>query len=96
MKALKGKTLNHTITSRVIDLHNQGYTDDFLPVNNYTLLCLQNSVNFGFDDLHIKVIDQGFDQLTKSYKYIHTIETSHGEKGLLITDFICTAPFMVN
>jgi hypothetical protein len=96
MKAIKSKKLNHALTSRVIDLHNQGYTDDFLPSQDQTFVCLQNSENFTADDLSIKVIDQGFDQLTKTYKYIHTIETSNGSKGLLITDFICTTPFFAN
>jgi hypothetical protein len=96
MKAVKTKKLNPTITSRVIDLHGKGYTDDFLPANDHTILCVQNSENFAVTDLYIKVIDQGFDQLTKSYKYIHTIETLNGDKGLLIADFICTAPFYAN
>jgi hypothetical protein len=96
MKALKSKKLNHTITSRVIDLHGQGYTNDFLPIKDETFVCLQNSENFAIADLYIKVIDQGFDQLTKTYKYIHTIETETGAKGLLVADFICTTPFSVN
>jgi hypothetical protein len=96
MKAIKGKKLNHTITARVIDLHGKGYTDDFLPAKDQTLMCIQNSENFAMADLHIKVIDQGFDQLTNTYKYIHTIETVNGDKGLLIADFICTTPFFAN
>ncbi|WP_454801735.1 hypothetical protein [Mucilaginibacter phyllosphaerae] len=96
MNALKTKKLNHDITSRVIDLHGQGYTDDFLPTDDRHFLCLQNSENFDIKDININVIDQGFDQLTNSYKYIHTIETAHGSKGLLIIDFICTSPFFIN
>jgi hypothetical protein len=96
MNALKTKKLNHVITSRVIDLHGQGYTDDFLPTDNHHFLCLQNSENFDIANLQINVIDQGFDQLTNTYKYIHTIETDNGSKGLLITDFICKPPLLVN
>jgi len=96
MKTIKSKKLNRTITSRVIDLHGKGYTDDFLPTNEHTFLHIQNSENFTMADLSIKVIDQGFDQLTNSYKYIHTIETVNGDKGLLIADFICTTPFSAN
>ncbi len=79
--------LNNALTSRVIDLHNQGYTDDFLSVKD-DFFCLQNSENFSLADLNIQVIDQGFDQFTKTYKYIHTIETSNGKKGLLIADLM--------
>jgi len=96
MKTLKSKKLNHAITSRVIDLHSQGYTDDFLAAKDHTFHCLQNSEDFLITDLYIKVVDQGFDQLTKTYKYIHTIETINGSKGLLIADFICTAPLFAN
>jgi hypothetical protein len=96
MKTIKYKKLNRTITSRVIDLHGKGYTDDFLPAKDQTFLHIQNSENFTMADLNIKVIDQGFDQLTNSYKYIHTIETVNGDKGLLIADFICTVPFFAN
>lgn len=96
MKAIKCKKLNHVITSRVIDLHDKGYTDDFLPAKDQTFLHIQNSEKFTMADLNIKVIDQGFDQLTKSYKYIHTIETVNGDKGLLMADFICTTSFFAN
>ncbi len=96
MKNIRSKKLNSTITARVIDLHSQGYIDDFLPTPDKTFMCLQNSENYAITDLSIKVIDQGFDQLTKSYKYIHTIETINGDKGLLVADFICTIPFLAN
>ncbi|GGH21911.1 hypothetical protein [Mucilaginibacter phyllosphaerae] len=96
MKALRTKKLNHAITARVIALHGQGYTDDFLPAKDQTFMCLQNSENFALPDLQIQMIGQGFDQLTNTYKYIHTIETITGSKGLLISDFICTQPFAVN
>jgi hypothetical protein len=89
MKSNKLK-LNNTLTNRVIDLHDQGYTDDFLSVKNERFVCLQNSEDFSLADLNIKVIDQGFDQFSQTYKYIHTIETVNGSKGLLVADLIFT------
>lgn len=85
MKSQKPK-LSNALTNRVIDLHNQGYTDDFLPIKEQKVKCIQNSEDFSFDDLNIQVIDQCFDQLSNSYKYIHTIETINGNKGLLFAD----------
>ncbi|WP_162996334.1 hypothetical protein [Mucilaginibacter celer] len=90
MKSLKTfKKMNRTLTKWVIDLHGKGYTDDFLQVNNQRLRCIQNSEDFPITDLNIKVIDQGFDQLTQTYKYIHTIETMDGGKGLLVVEDVC-------
>lgn len=82
------KRLSDALTNRVIDLHDQGYTDDFLSIEDERFLCLQNSEDFSLADLNIKVIDEGFDQLSNTYKYIHTIETTNGEKGLLVTDMV--------
>ncbi|WP_146203132.1 hypothetical protein [Mucilaginibacter oryzae] len=81
--------MNRTLTKWVIDLHGKGYTDDFLQLNSQRLRCLQNSEDFPITDLDIKVIHQGFDQLTKTYKYIHTIETMDGAKGLLVVEDVC-------
>ncbi|PWK77154.1 hypothetical protein LX99_02964 [Mucilaginibacter oryzae] len=90
MKSLKTcKKMNRTLTKWVIDLHGKGYTDDFLQLNSQRLRCLQNSEDFPITDLDIKVIHQGFDQLTKTYKYIHTIETMDGAKGLLVVEDVC-------
>jgi hypothetical protein len=90
------RLLNNDLTIRVIDLHDQGFTNDFLPTENKHFLCLQDSVDFSIDDIVIKVIDEGYDQLTNSYKYIHTIETVNGSKGLLVADRICTGSSLVN
>ncbi|TFF33754.1 hypothetical protein [Mucilaginibacter psychrotolerans] len=91
MKILKNsaRKLNNAITNRVIALHDQGYTHDFLPMQNQHFLCLQDSVDFDIADLNIKLIGEGFDHLTKTNKYIHTIETINGSKGLLVSDVNC-------
>jgi len=90
------RKLSNTLTKRVIDLHDKGYTHDFLPAPDQHFLCLQDSQNFAMADLHIKVIADGFDQLTKTHKYIHTIETINGSKGLLVVDFICGSEMLAN
>ncbi|RWY46042.1 hypothetical protein [Mucilaginibacter gilvus] len=91
MNSLKNnaRKLNNALTRRVIDLHDKGYTHDFLPMDGQHFLCLQDSVDFSVEDLNIQVIDHGFDQLSKTYKYIHTIETINGSKGLLVSDVNC-------
>ena len=82
------KLLNNALTSMVINLHDQGYTDDFLATKDEQLFCIQDCENYSLADLNIRVIDQGFDQFSNSYKYIHTIETCNGSKGLLFTDLV--------
>ncbi len=80
------KLLNNALTSMVMNLHDQGYTNDFLPVKDEQFFCIQDCESYSMADLNIRAIDQGFDQLTNSYKYIHTIETCNGSKGLLFAD----------
>ena len=98
MNTLKNnaRKLNNALTMSVIDLHDQGYTHDFLPMQNHHFLCLQDSVDFDIADLNIKVMAQGFDQLTKTYKYIHAIETINGSKGLLVSDVNCCDGILAN
>ncbi|WP_175404064.1 hypothetical protein [Mucilaginibacter sp. PPCGB 2223] len=72
----------------MIRLHQIGYTDDFLAVNRDKLQCVQSGENFAISDLHVKLIDCGYDLLTRTYQYIHTIDTQVGYRGLLITNGI--------
>ena len=92
MKQLSAKKLNHTLTKRVISLHQEGYTDDFLPVNAEKLRCLQNGESFAIRDLQVNLIDCDYDRLTHTYQYIHTIDTEVGQRGLLVTNGIFTLP----
>lgn len=84
------KKMNSRITRRVIELHERGYSMDFQSLSKHYYLCLQNSYGFVIDDLVIVVIDQIFDQLSSTFKYIHTVETTSGDKGVLLSDTICT------
>jgi len=83
------RIINRAITRRVIDLHSQGYDSDFC-LKNRCLLCMQNEVIFHPNDVDIKVIDQVYDQLSQCFKYIHTIDTCNGEKGVMVIDQIFT------
>jgi len=91
MNTLKNsaRKLNNAITNRVIALHDQGYTHDFMPMQNQHFLCLQDEVDFDIADLNIKLVDHAFDHVTKTYKFIHIIETINGSKGLLVSDMDC-------
>lgn len=83
------RVINRAITSQVINLHKQGYDKDFCLQNKH-LLCMQNGVVFHVKDVYIKVIDQAYDQLNHHFKYIHTIDTCNGEKGVMVIDQIFT------
>jgi len=90
------KKLNGKITKRVIELHEKGYCMDFQSISQHYYLCLQDSFGFAIDDLVIVVIDQIFDRFSKTYKYIHTVETTNGYKGVLLSDNICTTAWNQN
>lgn len=82
------RKLNYSLTRRVIELHRKGYDYDFLLLADQQLLCLQNNSNFKVADVSISVIDQGYDQLSRTFKYVHTIDTGNGERGVLIAEGI--------
>ncbi len=88
------RKLNFLLTRRVIELHGQGYDHDFLVAGGRHLICLQNNRNFNVEDVNIKVVDQGYDQLSRSFKYVHTIDTGNGERGVLIAEGIFTNPLV--
>ena len=88
MKRQPLKKLNQGLTNWVIRLHQKGYTDDFLPLNGAEVQCVQNGENFAIKDLRINLIDCSNDLLTRTYQYIHTIDTQVGYRGLLITNGI--------
>ncbi|WP_316829827.1 hypothetical protein [Pedobacter aquatilis] len=82
-KAIKRK-LNSEITNWVIILHERGYINDFHSLNHEKLQCAQNGECFPILELNIHLIDCSYDILNQNYKYIHTIETQAGYRGLLI------------
>jgi hypothetical protein len=88
MKQSPLKKMNSALTNFVISLYQIGYTDDFLPLNGREIQCLQSGESFAIKDLRVNLVDCNNDRLTRSYQYIHTIDTGIGYRGLLITNGI--------
>lgn len=86
------RKLNSLMTKRVIELQAKGFDFDFILLSNNYLMCLQNNYTFSFQSFSIMLVDQVYDDLCESYKYIHAIETSSGERGVLLTDDIIYLP----
>ena len=82
--------LNISLTKRLIELHAKGYHFDYLILCNGQLLCIQNNQAIPVGAAHINVVDQVYDRLSRSFKYVHTIDTGNGEMGVMITEEICT------
>jgi hypothetical protein len=84
------RKLNSSLTNKVIELHNTGYDHDFQLQGQQQILCLQDNRLFNFDNVLIRLIDQGYDNLSHSFKYLHTIDTGCGQKGILMAGKIAT------
>jgi hypothetical protein len=85
------RKVNCLLTKKVIELHSLGYEFDFRLLNKQEVICLQDDRKYHSSNTQVKVIDQVFDFLSHSYKYIHTVDTGCGTKGLLIIEgiYIC-------
>lgn len=84
------RKLNSLMTKRVIELQGKGFDYDFILLSNNCLMCLQSSTTFSFQSFFVMLVDQVYDNLSESYKYIHAIETVSGERGVLLTENIIT------
>lgn len=80
--------MNCSITEKVIELHDKGYDCDFLLIDNKILLCMQTNKKFPVKDVMVNAVRKAYDNFSHSYKHIHTIETTSGEKGVLLADSI--------
>jgi len=76
---------------RIIQLHQTGYAYDFHLVFPNKLVCLQESLSFRLKDVNICVLDQLFDGDCGEYKYIHTVDTGCGYRGLMLSSEIITS-----
>jgi len=84
---IKGKLeMNGSITEKVIELHDKGYDCDFLLLDNKILVCMQTNRSFPVQDVQVNAVKRAYDNFSHSYKHIHTIETTSGERGVLLTD----------
>lgn len=77
--------INDQITQNVIALQAKGFDLDFQILGGKELICIQNNVIFEMGQLEIKVVDQGYDELSRSSKYIHSVETFQGLRGILLS-----------
>jgi hypothetical protein len=82
------RKFNSSMTKRVIELQAKGFDCDFILLSNNYLMCLQNSDIFAFQSYSVMLVDQVYDNLSESYKYIHAIETFSGERGVLLAENI--------
>lgn len=80
--------MNGSMTEKVIELHDKGYDCDFLLIDNTNLICMQTNRTFPVKDVMVNAVKKAYDNFSHSYKHIHTIETSSGERGVLLADYI--------
>jgi hypothetical protein len=81
-------SIRNMLIRRVAELHGKGYNNDFCLTFNKQLLCLQDDVQYVRNSSSIKLIDQVYDKLSRQFKYIHTVETDTGQKGILMLNHI--------
>ena len=88
---LKNKVMtNAFLTKKIIALHEHGYEQDFRFAGDNLLVCIQTDKYYDMAGVAFRLEDQQYDCLSHSFKYLHTIETCSGEKGILLTDSILT------
>lgn len=81
---------NAFLTKKIIALHELGYVQDFQFAGDDLLVCIQTDKYYDLASVTLRLEDQQYDHLSYSFKYLHIIETSSGEKGILLTDGILT------
>jgi hypothetical protein len=81
---------NAFLTKKIIALHQLGYEQDFQFAGDDLLQCIQTDRYYDMAGVVLRLVDQQYDYLSHSFKYLHTIETGNGEKGILLTDEILT------
>ncbi|MBD1365413.1 hypothetical protein IDJ77_16485 [Mucilaginibacter sp. ZT4R22] len=80
-----GKIINCLLTRTIIKLHENGFSEDFTEEEGiYT--CIQCNMQFSSSYIQINICDLVFDDFSGRYKYIYTIESYSGLKGVLIAD----------
>jgi len=79
---------NGRIARRVMELHTRGFDNDFFERGENTLVSMQSLHETMSGQAEVRLVDQCPKLPGNSFVYLHTVETSDGEKGLLITDRI--------
>jgi hypothetical protein len=81
---IRMRMVNSELTKLIISCHEQGYTEDFFIDTHSRRVRNQASPEVDYHWFTITVVNQCYDSLTQGYKYIHTVETLCGIKGLLV------------
>jgi hypothetical protein len=76
--------INDDLTRRVTELHSLGYDHDFVLFADSTLLCLQSNVLYLRQAALIRLVDQVYDCICRQFRYVYTVESETGEKGILV------------
>lgn len=82
----KNKNVNNRLTQTIIKCHEAGYTEDFFYNGPSTGIIDHNWPQEIHETFTAAVIDMGFDSLTGEYKYVYTIVTNCGKKGILVAN----------
>ena len=78
--------INERITNKIIELQEKGFDLDFQILGTKELLCIQNNIVFGVDNIEILMREQAYDQISHSQKFIHSVETFEGLRGILLCE----------
>lgn len=78
--------INERMTDRIIELQERGFDMDFQYIGSRQVLCLQNNFIYGSDHLQIMAVEQTYDQFSNSRKYIHSVDTFEGLRGILLAE----------
>jgi hypothetical protein len=82
------KRLQGIESSLLNSLQGKGYTYDFRLQKDNQLLCLQNNKTFSGEKVKVGLADLCYDYTTHDCKYVHTIDSACGIKGLLVAEKI--------
>jgi len=82
------RLVNKEFTKTLIRLHSKGYDLDFYMDGRGGVVCAQNGEQFPCQIVAVRLVDQVYDFITNSFKYVHTVDTACGTKGLMVIECI--------
>jgi len=82
------RKVNSVITKHIITLHDLGYVNDFHLAKCQMVKCLQDATTLPASIATIELMGLSYDSLARSFKYLHTVETPFGVKGIMLLNSI--------
>jgi len=82
------RLVNKEFTKTLIRLHNQGYDLDFYMDSKGSLVCAQNGELFPCEYVGVELVNQVYDFIANIFKYVHTVDTVCGTKGIMVMECI--------